>query len=381
MKISAVDTFLMRAEGPAGMHLPGTDDSAATGLSTAGFRHWLFVRLTTSCGLTGVGEASGWPLAQAAAIKDLTPTLVGKNPLAIPEVLNHLKVAIMPHGLMGTFSGGIMAAIDMALWDIRGKAEDAPVWQLLGEKSRDRVPLYCHAGTAQAALRAKDMGYGGVKLSGTKNIVARAKEIKQAVGTDTDVMADLHGVPWLNTEDSISVCRKLDSLGLRFIEEPVAPENRVGLKAVKSSVSTPIAAGERLGALHDFQDLIRSGCVDIVQPDTGRAGGLSAMLEMAALAEDHGLTIAPHSGSLGPVAEYAAVHLLASIPNCLYLERFADDWQGRDSIISTPLVFDSGAFVVPDRPGLGVDICPEEISTHPPGSNIRVCTQAVPYET
>lgn len=366
----------MRAGGPGGLHAadypesrtPGSAD--ASGISSEGSRHWLFVRIQCENGVSGIGEASGWPLAQESAIGDLAQVLIGQDARQIVAITERLKLAMMPHGRMGTFASGIIAAIDMALWDLKGKSLDAPVWELLGGRMRDRIPLYCHAGNARAAKAASALGYGGVKLSGHINIVERASAIREAF-PDLDVMVDLHGPPWLTTADSLALCQKLEKLDLTFVEEPVAPENEQGLRRIRSAVELPIASGERLGDISDFARLIVDGHVDIVQPDTGRAGGISGMRKIAAIAESHFVNVAPHSGSLGPIAEYAAVHFLASIPNCLYLERFADDWEGRETVLNVPLAFSDGAFLLPDRPGLGVELVDAEIGRHTPGCNSR----------
>lgn len=373
MKIESIETLLMKAGGPESMHHPEYQEgnASSSGLASEGKRHWLFVRIRTESGITGVGEASGWPIAQQTAIEDLKPVLIGEDASHIEAIQQRIRLAIMPHGLMGTFSGGILAAIDMALWDIKGKALGVPVWQLLGGKCRDKIPLYCHAGNASAALKAKSLGYQGIKLSGIEGIVKRAIAVREAVGDDIDMMVDLHGPPWLTRKESLRVCRQLSHLGLKFIEEPVAPEDEESMKYIRDNLDVPIAAGERLADLSQFASLISGKYIDVVQPDTGRAGGLLNMKKIAAIAESHFVNVAPHSGSLGPVAEVAAVHLLASIPNCMYLERFADDWAQRNTILDSPLVFEQGFFWVPDKPGLGIELLDEEIVKYPSGSNVR----------
>lgn len=377
MKIEAIETFLMHANGPGGLHSAAYPESRspitadASGISTEGARHWLFVKVVCENGLFGLGEASGWPLAQKAAIEDLVPVLIGQDAGQVNAVTERLKLAMMPHGTLGAFGGGIIAAIDTALWDLKGKMLDAPIWSLLGGKFRGRIPLYCHAGNPEAASRAVELGYGGVKLSGHDGIVERASAVREAF-PGLDIMVDLHGPPWLSGARSLELCRKLEPLDLTFIEEPVAPENREDLLRIRNTISSPLASGERLGDISEFARLIHGGHVDVVQPDAGRTGGISGMRKIAAIAESRFINLAPHSGSLGPVAEYAAVQLLASIPNCLYLERFADDWPGREMVLSRPLAFDRGAFKVPDRPGLGVELRVDEVKKFPPSCNSRI---------
>jgi galactonate dehydratase len=133
----------------------------------------------------------------------------------------------------------------------------------------------------------------------------------------------------------------------------------------------PLAAGERVSTIWGIQPYIDRGLVDVIQPDTGRAGGITQMRKMAAMAEGHYITMAPHSGSLGPVAEHAALHVMATIPNALMLERVEFDWEGRNDVITpAPRVVD-GHLKVPDTPGLGVDVIVEEIEKYPSRRNVR----------
>ena len=184
-------------------------------------------------------------------------------------------------------------------------------------------------------------------------------------------MVDAHGPSWMTTRDAIAVGRELESLDLLFYEDPVAPEDLDALARVRDAVNVPLAAGERVSTIWGIQPYIERGLVDVIQPDTGRAGGITQMRKMAAMAEGHYITLAPHSGSLGPVAEFAALHVMATIPNALMLERLEFDWEGRDAVITpAPKVVD-GHIKVPDAPGLGVDIVVEEILKYPSRRNIR----------
>lgn len=167
-----------------------------------------------------------------------------------------------------------------------------------------------------------------VKVGGIAGVVERAFAVRGAIGPDIDLMVDLHGPPWLSAADAVAIGRALEPLNLLFLEDPVAPDNMDGWRRVRDKVALPLAAGERLATLADMRPFIDERLLDVLQPDTGRFGGLTQMRKLAGMAEAHGLTIAPHSGSLGPVAEFAAVHLLAAIPNALMLERMEPDWSG-----------------------------------------------------
>ncbi|SVB48197.1 uncharacterized protein METZ01_LOCUS201051, partial [marine metagenome] len=170
--------------------------------------------------------------------------------------------------------------------------------------------------------------------------------------------------------DAISVGKRLEPFSILFYEDPVAPENVESLARVADAVDIPIAAGERHANIYGVRELIEREVIDVVQPDTGRAGGLMQMKKMAALAESHYITMAPHDGSLGPVAEMAAVHLMATLPNFLILEHLEDDVPQRLEVMTgQPDIVDSH-IIVPDTPGLGVDIVEEAIARYPSTGNI-----------
>jgi len=153
-------------------------------------------------------------------------------------------------------------------------------------------------------------------------------------------------------------------------------ENLDGYARIRAAADIPLAAGERMVTLFGLRELIERNLVDVVQPDTGRAGGLTQMKKIAAMAEAHHIMMAPHSGSLGPVAEYAALHLLAAIPNALILERLEDDWPGRaQTVIPHPKAVD-GFIAVPNAPGLGVEIDEDFVARHPSMGNVSVPASA-----
>ncbi len=333
-------------------------------------RNWLFVEVHTDAGIHGVGEASGWPRVVQTAIADLTPLLVGADPRHIERLWCKMFNAMMGHGMTGIVGSGAITGIEMALWDIKGKALGVPVWDLLGGKIRDVVPAYAHARSAQAARVLVDRGYDAIKTGGIKNCVQLVDEIRTEVGPDVDVMVDLHGPPWMSAADAVSLGRRLEQYDLLFYEDPVAPENVDALRRVSEEVAIPIAAGERHPYLWGVRELIEEGIIDVVQPDTGRFGGLSQMKKLAGLAEAHYVSVAPHDGSLGPVAEVAAIHFLASIPNCLILEHLDADVKQRGEVMrgAPPVV--EGAFPVPDAPGLGIELVHEVIERYPSRGNV-----------
>ena len=364
MKITDVQTYLVDAGWPQHNRLTNKEEKG--GWSA---RNWLFVKISTDDGIYGIGEASGWPRVVETAIKDLVPLLINENPFHVERIWHKMLASIMGHGMTGVVGGGAISGIEMALWDLKGKALGQPVWNLFGGKMRDEIRVYGHANSKEQARSLVDHGYSAIKTGGTQNVVKNVKSIRQEVGKNIDLMVDVHGPPWLNTRDAIALGKRLEEYDLLFYEDPVAPENIEAISRVSKGVNLPIAAGERHATIWGVRELIEREIIDVVQPDTGRAGGLMQMKKMAALAEAHYCTVAPHDGSLGPVAEMAAVHIMATIPNFLILEHLANDVPQRYSIMTGQPEIIKGFIVVPDAPGLGIDLVEEEMSKYPSKGN------------
>lgn len=367
MKITDVRCHLMQAGAP-----PHTAWSAQGKSALSTSRNWLFVAVHTDEGMVGIGEGSGWPRVVRAAVDDLRHVLLGENPLHTERLAQKLRVAMMGHGDCGVVGGGALAAIDVALWDLKGRQLGAPVVDLLGGAMRTRVPFYTHAPTAVEASAAVTRGVRGIKVGGLVDVVERAFAVRAAVGPDVDIMVDLHGPPWLTAADAVAIGRALEPVGLLFLEEPVAPEDHDGWRRVRDKVAVPLASGERFGNMAQMRPLFDDRLIDVVQPDTGRFGGFTQMRKLAAYAEAHGVSVAPHAGSLGPLGEVAAVHFMASIPNALVLERLDPDWPGRERAMTGAPDLQDGGLVVPTSPGLGVKIDREFIASQPSVRNTAI---------
>lgn len=367
MKITDIKTFLMQAGAPSDKAW-ASDGKGVQNTS----RNWLFLKIYTDEGITGVGECSGWPRVVETAVLDLRNVLIGEDPAHIERLWQKMMVAMMGHGMTGVVGGGAMSGIDMALWDIKGKVLNTPVWNLLGGKVRDRIRIYSHASTPEVALDLKARGFTAIKTGGVRDTVRKVDAIRGAVGDELDLMVDLHGPPWMTPADAIVLGRALEPYNLLFLEDPVAPESSDTYARIRDAVAIPLAAGERTATIWGWRRMIEESLVDVIQPDTGRAGGISQMRKLAAMAEAHGIMMAPHSGSLGPIAEYAALHLLAAIPNTLMLERIEDDWAGRAEVITPIPMQKDGHLDVPDAPGLGVDIIEEAVARYPSRCNVSM---------
>lgn len=363
MKITDVKTYLMQVGGRPGL--------APENASFRGSRNWLFVQIETDEGITGLGECSGWPKVVQTAIMDYRTILIGEDPRDIDRLWHRMFVGSMGHGMLGTVGGGALTGIEMALWDIKGKALGQPIWNLLGGRFRDKIQVYGHAKTPDSARELVKRGYKALKVGFTGAVdVEKVAAIRETVGPNVDVMVDAHGPSWMTTKDAILVGRALEPLDLLFYEDPVAPENIDALERIRDAVDVPLAAGERVSNIWGIRPYVERELVDVIQPDTGRAGGITQMRKMAAMAEAHYITMAPHSGSLGPVAEFAALHVMATIPNALMLERVEIDWEGRYKVVSPVLNSVDGHLPVPEAPGLGVEIVEDEISKYPSERNV-----------
>jgi len=368
VKITEIKTFLMQAGAPPAHTIGRSGGGKSTSLFA--LRNWLFVKVYTDEGVVGIGECSGWPRVIQTAVEDIAPLLIGEDPADIERLWQKVLVSTMGHGMTGTVGSGAMTGVDMALWDIKGKVLNTPVWNLLGGKVRGKIRTYGHAGTAEKALELKEKGITGVKAGGVADPVGQVEAIRKAVGDDMDIMVDAHGPPWFTAKDAILVGKALEPFNLLFYEDPVPPENVDALARVQDNVDIPIAVGERHSHIWGLREVIEREVADVVQPDTGRFGGISQMKKVAAMAEAHFIQVAPHSGSLGPVAEYAALHLLAAIPNGLILERVEFDVPSRYEVVDPHLPTVDGYITVPDLPGLGVDIDEEAVARYPSGGNV-----------
>lgn len=353
MKITEIKTFLVDASSP----------------SAWATRNWLFVKVETDEGISGLGEASGWPRVIQTAIADLTPLLIGEDPRRIERLWQKMLLGMMGHGMTGIVGAGAMTGIEIALWDILGKSLGAPICDLLGGRVRDNIKVYGHAHTVARAEELVGRGYTALKAGGLAHPVQTIRDLRRALGDDIDLCIDVHGPPWFSVPDAIRVGQALEEYDLLFYEDPVPPENSDALAKVAAAINVPLAAGERSGTIYQFRELIERDILDVIQPDMGRAGGFSQMKKIAGHAESHHIMVAPHDGSNGPIAEAAALHLLAAIPNCLILEHLADDVPWRYEVATNFPVVDSH-IAVPTAPGLGVTLDEAVCAAHPGGGNV-----------
>lgn len=336
--------------------------------------NWVFVKVYTDEGITGVGEGTleYKELALSGAIDHIRSELVGQDPLTIEKHRYLLYRDAYWRG--GPVLMSALSAVEMALWDILGKALNVPVYQLLGGKCQDRVRIYVNGWFAGArtpqefAAKARETVRRGVTamkwdpfgkasldispqdLRLAINCVAAVRE---AVGNSVDLLIEGHGR--FNIPTAGRIARELAPYNPLFFEEPVPPDNLDALAEVRRQSPVSIAAGERLYTYHAFQELIEKRAVDYMQPDISHAGGLFTLKKIAAMAEAAHVAFAPHNPS-GPVANAATLQLAACTPNFTILEIMVSDVTWRGEICDEALRMEDGYLLIPDKPGLGIEI-------------------------
>lgn len=348
--------------------------------------NWLFVRAETDDGIEGVGEGSlnGLAGTVAAAVDELQNDLLGTDPRDIESLLLRVTRDLYSDG--GQIQMAALAAVEMACWDIVGKASGVPVYALLGGRIRDRVPVYVNgwyrcdrtpAAFAEAALSVANRGYRAFKfdpfgaayqaldLSEENLAVEIIAAVREAVGDDAQLMVEGHSR--FSVAQAVRLARRMEPLRPTWFEEPV-PHRSIGAMAVVARESpVPIATGENLTSLQQFADLLNGTAVRILQPDPVYVGGIWRTRQLAGLAEAHYAMLAPHNSG-GPICSAVALQLGACIPNFLIQESFDEtnaDWTRR--LVDRPLTRDGSYLTLPEAPGLGITVNWPELQQHPYG--------------
>jgi len=353
-------------------------------LTNCGLRNYLFVRLSTDTGLTGIGEATlEW---QEAAVQTLLhewaeERILGECPFDMERVFGNM--------VRDQYQGGatvmtVISALEIACWDIVGKACGQPVYRLLGGRARDTLPAYAN-GWYGGATTARDYadkaravvarGYQGMKfdpfelawkdmsqaqMRAAEDVVAAVRE---AVGEGVDLMIEVHGR--LSAGCAIEMGRRLAPYRPAWYEEPVTPHSLDLLADVARALPFPVAAGERLYMLEDFARLATMRACAVVQPDLAHCGGLWIGKKIAALCQPQDIRIAPHC-SIGPVALCAAIHFGWATPQVMVQENFGDfDAPWRNALVGGWDPMAEGRYLLPDKPGLGITLDDAVCAAHP----------------
>lgn len=376
-----------------------------------GGRYWILVKLTTDDGITGWGEcyaASVGPEAMRAVIEDVFARYFeGENPENIERMFRRTYSSGFTQRpdltVMGAFSG-----LEIACWDILGKARNRPVWAMLGGMMNERVRAYTYLYplpehdlddfwtspemAAESALDCVDRGYTAIKFDpagpytmrgghqpGMRDIsmsVAFCKAIREAVGDRADLLFGTHGQ--FNTAGAIRLGQALEPYLPLWFEEPIPPDNLLEFAEVARAVRIPVATGERMTTRSEFATVLRSGGAKILQPALGRAGGLWETRKLAVLAESFNAEMAPHLYA-GPVEWAANIQLAVSIPNLLLAESIETPFH--DALIKSSIKVENGFVTAPQAPGLGIEVDEDLARAHPyNGDGLHLQMQDAPCD-
>ena len=360
---------------------------------------WVIVKITTDNGIEGIGECYGIPVSGDIACAMVEDTferfIVGEDPHHVETLFRRVYSAGFTQrpdiSMMGVFSG-----IEIAIWDILGKAHEQPVYQLLGGQFHPRLRTYTylypnnlspaegeetgdvyHDGDAAAerALEYVEMGFTAVKqdpagpysFQGGRELsmheLSRCeynmKRIREAVGDRADILFGTHGQ--MTTSSAIRLARRIEPYDPLWFEEPCPPDQIDAIGKVAKATSIPVATGERLTTKMEFHQALQAG-VSILQPDIGRSGGIWETKKIAMIAELYNAQIAPHI-YCGPIAHAAATHVAFSSPAFLILETIQTDFH--DAILKKPLVWENGYMLAPTEPGLGIELNESVLEDNP----------------
>jgi galactonate dehydratase len=343
---------------------------------------WLFLKVMTDDGLVGWGEpvVEGRADTVKAAVEELSSYIIGQDPMRIEDLWQVMYRAGFYRG--GPILTSAISGIEQALWDIKGKFYNAPVYDLIGGASRDKIRVYNWIGgdrpsdVREAALQQITAGFTAVKMNASEElhyidsfskvekVIERIATVREVGGSDFGIGIDFHGR--VHKSMAKILAKELDQYRPMFIEEPVLPENNEALKEIARYTSAPIATGERMYTRWGFKELLQQGIVDIIQPDVSHAGGILETRKIAAMAEAYDVALAPHC-PLGPIALASCLQVDACSPNAFIQEQSLGIHynQGNDILdyILNPQTFEyqDGFVSLPKGPGLGVEVNEEKV--------------------
>ena len=345
---------------------------------------YCYVRVYSDEGIYGTGEASHVDGGWQGSTRSMAAQLIGKDPRDVDAIYEGIRRSYIFRGGMSGLGISALTGIEVALWDLAGKAQGVPIYRLLGGKFRDRVRLYvdsAHADYKQRAEEVRAKGFTAIKfdLDDAANphkldpwnwsvtpdelqmLVDQAFMIREAVGS-MDLAIDLHGR--YDATAGAKFAHALEPLNLMWLEEPVPPENIDALDKITKATKTPICAGENAYLRYGFREMLEKQAVDIIMPDISKCGGLSECRKIANMAETYYIPFAPHNNS-SALSTVADAHVCASVPNFLALEfhRY-DDPSWEDMLLSEQPVLEQGHVVLSEKPGIGVELNEEFIAAN-----------------
>ena len=347
---------------------------------------YLFVQVETDEGITGLGESGAWGYLEASekAVETFKRYLIGQDPRRIEH---HWQYLYRWSHFRGAAIMGALSAIDIAMWDILGKHLNVPCYQLMGGKCRDKARVYYHVFGAtkeeliNGCVVAKESGFTAVGhltpfLDQSRDIpyfkthadkmldaIDTVRQYREAVGDEVDLCIEIHRQ--LTPSEAVVLARGIEPYRPFFYEDPTLPDNLDAMGQIASMIHIPIATGERIHTIQEFEMLFKREAVQFVRPDVCMCGGLSHAKKIAALAEAHYVQVVPHN-PLSPVSTAACVQLAACIPNFALQELPEGEGEPpKSDIVAAPLRCEEGALIVPDAPGIGIELAPNAQERHP----------------
>ncbi len=350
-------------------------------IETILWNRWLLIKIYCEDGTIGIGEGGvhGWQRPTKTMIETMEPYLIGKDPSLIEH---HYQWLYRSSHFMGSVVQGALSAIDIALWDIKGKRFGVPIYELLSGKTRDKVRCYMHVGMynsnskskhgttdalVEDALSAVKKGFTAVRFSPYsddffmhKSFTEWASEsvnnvgaLREAVGDSVDVCVEIHRQ--MSPAEGISLGKQLEQFSPFFYEDPMLPDSPNLMADIQKNCNIPIATGERFTSIYEFQQLLEAKATSYIRPDLCLAAGISGCKKISAMAESHHVKVIPHN-PLSPVSTAACVQLDASIPNFALQEYTGEDEPPKSDLIQNPITLDNGYLIVPEGPGLGITL-------------------------
>jgi galactonate dehydratase len=357
-----------------------------TAVKTIPVDQYLYVQVETDAGIKGLGESGTWGYLEAseACVAKFAHYLVGQDPLRIEH---HWQYMYRSSHFRGAAIMGAISAIDIALWDIAGKHFGVPVYQLLGGKCRDKARVYYHVfGSTRdelvgGCIAAKARGFTAVghltpfldekrsvpyfKTHANKMVDAidAVGMYRDAVGNDVDLCVEIHRR--LTPHEAIVLGRGIEQYHPYFYEDPILPDNLDEMAEVARHIDIPIATGERIHTIWEFEMLLERNAVQYVRPDVCMCGGITHAKKIAALAEARHVGVVPHN-PLSPVSTAACLQIAAAVPNFALQEYpIGEDSPPKTDIVKSAVKLENGFLIIPDAPGIGIELAEDAQEKHP----------------
>lgn len=351
-------------------------------------KHYLFVHVYTDAGIVGLGEAGNWGYlsATAAAIEKFTPYLIGKDPFRIEDFNQNFYRSVY---FRGSVIMSAISAIDIALWDIKGKALGVPVYELLGGKAREKIRVYASVMTKEtdpeslkrSYRQLQDMGFNAAKIfvngpiktsnngmdeffSGRiEDELEKVRICREAVGPHFDFILEAHR--GMTKPEAIAFGTEVAQYRPMVLEDPMTPDNIDSMAEIAAKIPVPIATGERFTNLREFEMLMRRDAAQYIRPDVCAVGGITTTKKICAAAEANDVLVIPHN-PLGPVSTAACLQICASIPNLGIQELPGFCINGaEDKMVKEPLRFRDGCILIPEGPGIGIELADNAAELYP----------------